>query len=73
MGQKPTNFLNGFHCLLLLCLVVLSVPWYWPDGTIEPFVLGMPSWAAASFGVCFLFAITTAFLILTRWKDDDEC
>jgi hypothetical protein len=73
MGQKSTNFLKVRHWLLLLGLVVLSVPWYWPDDKIEPFLLGMPSWAAASFGVSILFAITTSLLIVTRWKDDDEC
>ena len=74
MEQNPTHFLKLRHWLLLLGLVGLSVPWYWPDDKVEPFVLGMPSWAAFSFGISILFSITTALLIISRWKDgDDEC
>ena len=72
--SRKSGFLRLRHCLLLLALVTLSVPWYWPEGQVEPFILGMPSWAAASFGVSFLFAVTTVLLIVIRWKeDDDQC
>jgi hypothetical protein len=60
------------HKLLILlpALLVFSIPWYWPDGLIRPFLLGLPLWVFASFFASFLFASVTAWLILRHWEDE---
>ena len=53
----------------LVGIVALSIPWYWPSGTVRPFVMGMPIWAFLSLLCCGLFAVVTSFVILRYWRE----
>lgn len=52
----------------LLALVLAGVPWYLPEGTIGPVVLGFPVWTLVSvlstLGVCLYLS----WMLLRRWN-----
>jgi hypothetical protein len=52
---------------LYVVLLVLSVPWYFPAGTGEPIVLGLPLWCLASLACCIAAALVTIAGIDVLW------
>lgn len=52
----------------LLALVLAGVPWYLPEGTVGPVVLGFPVWTLVSvlstLGVCLYLS----WMLLRRWN-----
>lgn len=70
MAGKPPN--RTWTWIVLLILLVLSIPWYWPEDRIRPFIVGMPLWAFVSLVTSLLFAAVTAWVILRGWKDDKQ-
>jgi len=55
----------------LVGLLLFSIPWYWPENSIHPFILGLPIWAFVSLLFSFLFAIATAWAIHRFWKEEE--
>lgn len=53
---------------LYAILLVLSVPWYWPRGSAEWLVLGVPIWAAVSIACYVAAALLTATTIDVLWR-----
>jgi hypothetical protein len=53
--------------LAYLALFVLSVPWYFPAGTGEPFVLGFPLWCLVALACYLLIALLTAWRLDFLW------
>jgi hypothetical protein len=70
--QTQPRRLKARHGWILVLIALGSVPWWWPEESIEPFILGMPGWALASLLLSLLFAFTTAFLLLRRWDVDGD-
>lgn len=60
--------------VVLAALVLFNAPWYLPQGSIEPFLLGIPYWVVV---VLVLSAALSAFLswvCMTQWNlvEDEE-
>ena len=55
-----------------LVLFALGVPWYFPEGQVEPLVCGVPLWAAVSLSCAVLISALTGYLALRRWPDVGE-
>ena len=68
-NQAQRTFSRG-HWILLVLLLALTVPWYWPETARAPYVLGLPIWGFTSLVFSLLFAIAMAWAIMTTWKDD---
>jgi len=49
-------------------LLVLSIPWYFPEGSGEPLVLGFPLWCFVSLACYVLAALLTAWRLDTVWE-----
>ncbi len=64
-------YLNWKTWLVYLLLLIVGVPWYWPEDT-KTIVLGMPIWAVVSLGASLLCSIYTAWLLLCFWPEPDE-
>jgi hypothetical protein len=69
--EKPPSDFRLRHGILLGIILLAGVPWYWPDDTVRPFILGLPIWAFVSLVMSVLFAATTAWIIMRYWKDDE--
>lgn len=60
--------------LVLTALVIFNAPWFLPEGSIEPFIMGVPYWVLL---VLVLSVALSAFLhwaCLTQWNilEDEE-
>ena len=56
---------------VVVLLLVLNVPWYWPDGLGGRMIGGLPVWAWAALLTSVLLSLVTAFVALRAWRDDD--
>lgn len=54
-SKEPAK--NPIFWALWLLLIVLSVPWYFPPGTYEPIVVGLPLWVLTIVIVSVLYAV----------------
>ena len=53
-------------------LLVLGIPWYWPNDT-NVIVLGLPIWVLVAILVSLVTSIFTAFLLLRySWKTESD-
>lgn len=53
-----------------LLLLVLGIPWYWPDN-ITTLVFGLPLWVFVAILVSVCASIFTAFILLSfSWNTD---
>jgi hypothetical protein len=59
--------------LLYGLLFGFSVPWYFPIGSVEPFVLGFPIWCFVSLCCYVGVALLTVWRIDELWSDQVEC
>jgi hypothetical protein len=53
-------------------LFLFSVPWYFPAGAAEPFVLGFPLWCFVSLCCYVGVALLTIWRIDVIWDDQVE-
>lgn len=60
---KHKTLNHTFITVIYLFLLVLVIPWYWPENDARQFY-GFPFWALASLGVLFLTSVFTAMLCL---------
>jgi hypothetical protein len=58
--------------LIYALLFVFSVPWYFPAGGVEPFVLGFPLWCFVSLSCYVGVALLTIWRIDSIWDDQVE-
>ncbi len=57
--------------IVSVALLALTVPFYWPDDAIRPFLLGLPVWAFGSLVFSALFACLIAWAIMRYWPDEE--
>lgn len=57
---------------IIVVLLVLSVPWYFPAGDGRPFVFGVPLWCLVSFACCTAIAAIVASRMSALWDDGDS-
>lgn len=68
MGKKykePIQF--KFMWLILVVIVLIGVPWYFPKGAIHPIVLGFPLWAFISLLASIALSIFLGYFINNCW------
>lgn len=60
--------------VVLALIVVAGVPWYLPQGTLEPLVFGVPYWLLISVFFSLVLCGYLSWLCLTQWKvvEDEE-
>ncbi|QVQ53989.1 hypothetical protein J4H86_09930 [Spiractinospora alimapuensis] len=58
--------------VVLVLILLVSVPWYWPAGTLEPVVLGLPLWAWTTLAGSVALCGYLSWLCATQWPDADE-
>lgn len=58
----------------LVAALLVIVPWWAPDGAIEPLVLGLPAWFVVSAVASVAFSALTCWACLTQWNvvEDEE-
>ncbi|MDA0566336.1 hypothetical protein LG943_18740 [Streptomonospora sp. S1-112] len=54
--------------IVLALLLLAGVPLYWPPGTVEPIVLGLPLWALVTVASSVLLSAYLSWLCLTQWS-----
>jgi len=57
--------------LVYLVLLLIAVPWYWPDDELEVWA-GVPAWVFVSVVASVATSAYTAWLFLTHWDVDKE-
>ena len=55
-----------------LLLLVVSIPWYFPNGNGEPLVLGFPLWCFVSLTCCVAAALLTAWQLDAVWEETER-
>ncbi|MEI3605288.1 hypothetical protein SPD48_06245 [Pseudogracilibacillus sp. SE30717A] len=58
--------------IVLITLYVFSVPWYFPTGSFNPIIFGVPYWAIVIMGVSLAISITLTFILKYCWQMADE-
>ncbi|MBX9389975.1 hypothetical protein ACFPZ0_21985 [Streptomonospora nanhaiensis] len=58
--------------IVLALLLLAGVPLYWPPGTVEPIVLGLPLWALVTVGSSVVLSAYLSWLCLTQWSMVEE-
>jgi hypothetical protein len=58
--------------IVLFINVVLIVPWYFPKGAVEPFVLGFPLWAFISTFFTLIMGAYLSWLCISQWNIVEE-
>lgn len=53
-----------------LLLLALSIPWYFPEGSAEPIVFGMPLWCVISLSCYIAAAALTIWRLDALWSAD---
>ena len=56
----------------VLLLVIASVPWYLPAGTVGRIVLGLPVWIWTALLCALGVGAVTSYVALCAWRDDDS-
>lgn len=54
-----------------LALLIVALPWYFPEGNAGTLVFGIPAWAATSLAASIMISLLTARLVWRYWNDDD--
>lgn len=73
--KEPIRF--KWVWVVLAIITLASVPWYLPQGTIYPIILGFPYWAFISVVSTIVLAVFMTYVINNYWDmeslvDDDE-
>ncbi|HHW17614.1 MAG TPA: hypothetical protein GXX30_01765 [Firmicutes bacterium] len=53
---------------VLVAIILLGVPWYLPQGSIEPIIMGFPYWAFISFIMTIALSLFLGYVILNCWS-----
>lgn len=53
---------------VLVVIVLLGVPWYLPQGSLEPIIMGFPYWAFISLVMTIALALFLGYVILNCWN-----
>ncbi|MBE3519141.1 MAG: hypothetical protein IMW97_02435 [Firmicutes bacterium] len=53
---------------VLVAIILLGVPWYLPQGSIEPIILGFPYWAFISVVMTIALSFFLGYVILNWWS-----
>lgn len=56
---------------IYLALLVIGIPWYWPDQT-PAIIFGLPSWVIVAIGASFAASCLTAYLLRAPWPDESS-
>lgn len=57
--------------IVLAAILLVSVPWYWPPGSIEPLVFGLPLWSVVTLVGSVALCAFLSWVCLSQWTDDD--
>lgn len=60
--------------IIMGILVVFNAPWYFPEGSIEPLILGLPYWVVVSTVLSLLLCAYLYWLCRNQWNiiEDEE-
>jgi hypothetical protein len=53
---------------VLIAIILLGVPWYLPQGAIEPIIIGFPYWALISVIMTIVLSLFLGYVILNWWS-----
>lgn len=53
---------------VLVVIILLGVPWYLPQGSIEPVIMGFPYWAFISLVMTIVLACFMAYVLTNCWN-----
>lgn len=53
---------------VLGALVLFNAPWFLPEGSIEPFILGVPYWVLLVVGLSVALAAFLHWACMTQWN-----
>ena len=65
---------KAWPVLVYACLVVVGIPWYWPEDN-HLLLLGVPGWVVIAIVVSACASLFTGWLLMRPWaceRDDDE-
>ena len=58
--------------IALVVVPLLSVPWFFATGSIDPIIFGMPLWAFSTVALSTLFAALVSLTFLFYWPEDES-
>lgn len=58
--------------IVIAVIIAISVPWYWPPGTLQPIVLGLPLWMLVAVIGSVALCAFLSWACLTQWSDDSH-
>ncbi|ALM54219.1 hypothetical protein [Halomonas huangheensis] len=58
--------------IVIALIIAVSVPWYWPPGTLTPIVMGLPLWALIAVIGSVALCAFLSWACLTQWSDADD-
>lgn len=56
----------------LVFVVLFSVPWYFPKGSIALIIFGFPLWAWMAILMAFVMSAYLSFMLHKLWNVDEE-
>ncbi|ASK62497.1 hypothetical protein CFK37_10225 [Virgibacillus phasianinus] len=63
---------NGKLWIVFGVLFLLSVPWYLPEGSYKPLILGIPYWGWIVLLVSLAFSATITYAIKYLWITEGD-
>lgn len=58
--------------ITLLVIVILMVPWYFPESAVHPIILGFPLWAFVSLVMAAVLSAFLGYVLKHYWIMDEE-
>jgi polyferredoxin len=58
--------------IVLGLLFILCVPWYFPEGSYQPLMWGIPLWAWIIIGVSVALSAVVTYILNYEWQLEDE-
>ncbi|HHW25724.1 MAG TPA: hypothetical protein GXX23_00065 [Firmicutes bacterium] len=53
---------------VLIAIILLGVPWYFPQGAVEPIILGFPLWAFVSLVMSVVLSLFLYYVVTNHWR-----
>lgn len=70
--KKKEPIKNWKMWIVLVILFAFCVPWYFPAGTYEPIIFGVPYWVLAVLGASVAVSIALTYILKNCWQMTDE-
>lgn len=74
MSAKSEPIRRPWLWVGMVVLILLGIPWYLPEGTLEPIVFGLPLWTIVAILSSVLFCAYLSWILVRHWNlvEDEE-